>query len=331
MTTRDRERDRVAMTSFWSAGLDELAAELGTSPSRGLGGDEAERRLVGVAGGRPRRRTATSRPRLLLRQFASPIPLILIVAATIALFVGDRADSMIGIVVVSGGLGYFQERGAARTVETLLSRVQTTATVIRRGQERDVPSDEVVPGDLVVLRAGDGVPGDLPEMAIASDRVDEEQVRVPRRWDIRSIRRFMLLFGPLSSVFDYLTFAVLLVLLGAPKDVFRTGWFVESVVSATVVVLVLRTARPVGTSRPGRALLVVSLTVAAFVSILPALPGSTVLGMERLPGRFYVALAGLVCAYALAAEAAKRWFYRGVRRRQTERPPVFPRGAEAGV
>ena len=85
---------------------------------------------------------------------------------------------------------------------------------------------------------------DLPEMTIAQDNVDETLVQKPHKWDIQFIRRFMLVFGPLSSVFDFATFATLLWEIKANEDVFRTGWFVESVLSAAVVVLSLRTRQP---------------------------------------------------------------------------------------
>ena len=85
---------------------------------------------------------------------------------------------------------------------------------------------------------------DMPETTIATDNVDAEQVEKPRRWDMKFIRRFMLLFGLISSIFDYLTFAVLIFVLNASPDQFRTGWFIESVLSAVIIVLVIRTAGP---------------------------------------------------------------------------------------
>ena len=94
---------------------------------------------------------------------------------------------------------------------------------------------------------------DFPEMTIATDSVDPEMVERPRRWDIRFIRNFMLVFGLVSSVFDYLTFGVLLLRPARQhRQQFRTGWFVESVVSASLIVLVIRTRRPFFRSRPGR-------------------------------------------------------------------------------
>src|SRR5438067_8658404 len=102
---------------------------------------------------------------------------------------------------------------------------------------------------------------DFPEMTIATDNVSPELVTQPRRWNVAYIRKFMLTFGLLSSIFDYLTFAVLLLVMHASPDEFRTGWFVESVISASAVVLVIRTRRPFFKSRPGKPLLIATCVV----------------------------------------------------------------------
>ena len=125
---------------------------------------------------------------------------------------------------------------------------------------------------------------DFPEMTIASDNVDPEMVAVPRRWDIRFIRRFMLVFGLLSSVFDYATFGVLLLLLHARPAEFRTGWFIESVVSAALVVLVIRTRRPIFRSAPSWKLLTATLLVVAVVIVIPFTPLAGPLGFVSHPG-----------------------------------------------
>src|SRR5437016_1793276 len=91
---------------------------------------------------------------------------------------------------------------------------------------------------------------DFPEMTIATDNVDNEMVEYPRRWDIRAIRKFMMTFGLMSSVFDYLTFGALLLVFHATQDQFRTGWFLESVCSASLIVLVIRSRKPFFRSRP---------------------------------------------------------------------------------
>jgi Mg2+-importing ATPase len=150
---------------------------------------------------------------------------------------------------------------------------------------------------------------DIPEMTIATDRVDAELIDRPRRWDIGFIRRFMLTFGLVSSLFDYLTFGALLWLLGAAPEQFRTGWFIESVISASVIVLVIRTRRPFFESRPGRHLALATAAVAAVTILLPSLPIATSLGLTPMPRSFLLVLTFILLAYVAAAEIVKRWFY----------------------
>lgn len=151
---------------------------------------------------------------------------------------------------------------------------------------------------------------DFPAMTIAGDSVDPEMVDHPRRWDIAFIRRFMLVFGLVSSAFDYLTFGVLLRLMHADRLQFRTGWFVESVTSATLMVLVIRTRQRFYRSQPSQALVVATLAVVAVVLILPYTPLASLLGLAPLPGTFLLALGMIVVGYVLAAEGAKSLFYR---------------------
>jgi Mg2+-importing ATPase len=151
---------------------------------------------------------------------------------------------------------------------------------------------------------------DLPEMTIASDNVDDVFVRQPHRWDIGFIRRFMLVFGPLSSVFDFLTFGLLFWVLGAGQELFHTGWFVESVLSAALVVFVLRTRLPLYRSRPGRALLSVTGVMLLVTVLLPYTPLAGLLGFTPLPPLYLLAIAAIVVAYIASAGLVKRWFYR---------------------
>jgi P-type Mg2+ transporter len=151
---------------------------------------------------------------------------------------------------------------------------------------------------------------DLPEMNIATDNVDPEMVEQPRRWDIKFIRRFMLVFGSLSSIFDFLTFMVLLWVLKAGMLEFRTGWFVESVISASMIVLVIRTRRPFWRSRPGRALLITTVVVALATIAVPYTGIGKTLGFTPLPAVFYPALLGILILYVAFAELAKHFFYR---------------------
>ena len=151
---------------------------------------------------------------------------------------------------------------------------------------------------------------DLPEMTIATDNVDDEMVKMPRRWDLRFIRNFMMTFGLVSSVFDYLTFGALLLVANATTEQFRTGWFVESVVSASLTVLVIRTRRPLFRSRPGRQLLATTLLVVAGAVALPYSPVAASLGFQPLPASLLAMIAIIVALYAATAELAKHAFYR---------------------
>lgn len=153
---------------------------------------------------------------------------------------------------------------------------------------------------------------DIPEMTIAGDRVDEELIDRPRRWNIAFIRKFMLTFGLVSSIFDYLTFAVLLFFLDASVEEFRTGWFVESVISASVIVLVVRSRRPFMRSKPSRGLLCATFAVVGLTWLLPYTMLRVPLGFVPLPASFLAALLCIVIGYVGVAEVAKKIFYRRV-------------------
>lgn len=151
---------------------------------------------------------------------------------------------------------------------------------------------------------------DFPGMTIASDDVDEEWIKKPRKWDISFIKRFMIVFGLLSSVFDYLTFGVLIYYFKAGETAFQTGWFIESVVSASLIVLVVRTRKPLLKSQIGKYLLGTTILVALLALAIPWLPFAAQLGFGLLPLRFYVVLMGIVVLYLLSAEMLKHWFYK---------------------
>lgn len=154
---------------------------------------------------------------------------------------------------------------------------------------------------------------DFPEMTIATDNVDDEMINYPRRWDIKAIRKFMITFGLVSSVFDYLTFGLLLMLLHANEREFRTGWFLESVISASVIVLVIRSRKPFFRSKPGKYLLIATLSIALVTIILPFTPLGTVLGFKPLSLTTYLLLMLIVVFYIVVAEITKRIFYTKVK------------------
>jgi Mg2+-importing ATPase len=151
---------------------------------------------------------------------------------------------------------------------------------------------------------------DFPAFTIASDRVDRDFLDRPRRWDIHFIRDFMVIFGIVSSAFDFLTFGFLLLILHATTDQFRTGWFLESVMTELLIMLVIRTRLPFFRSRPGTPLMIGTLIIAGITLILPYLPLSKSLGFTPLPISLVFGLLGIAALYIIATEFAKRVFYR---------------------
>ncbi|KZX15026.1 magnesium-transporting ATPase, P-type 1 [Methanobrevibacter cuticularis] len=154
---------------------------------------------------------------------------------------------------------------------------------------------------------------DIPSMAISSDNVDSEMIQRPLGWNLKFIKRFMIMFGVLSSVFDYITFGVLLFLFHAVEVEFQTGWFIESVMSATLIVLVIRTRNTFIKSKPSKYLLIGSIIVALSVTIFPFMPFASLLGFAPLPLIFYPILIIIVILYIVSAELTKKLFYKHLR------------------
>jgi Mg2+-importing ATPase len=152
---------------------------------------------------------------------------------------------------------------------------------------------------------------DMSQMTIPTDLVDEEQLARPSHWDIGFIRRFMIRFGPISSVFDFATFAVMLVVFDAAAPLFRSGWFVESLATQTLIVFVIRTRRvPFFRSRPSRALLISVIAVVAVGAAIPQSPLNARLGFAPLPPTFFAVLVAFVVTYLLCVEVAKYFFFK---------------------
>ncbi|MDE3198861.1 MAG: magnesium-translocating P-type ATPase [Acidobacteriota bacterium] len=147
---------------------------------------------------------------------------------------------------------------------------------------------------------------DLAQVTIPLDRVDAEYLSRPQRWDIRLIRNFMVLIGPVSSVFDFLTFYVLLHYLKANAPLFHTGWFVESLATQTLVLLVIRTGKRPWRSRPGTALMITTLAIALSALVLPFLPMARDMGFVPLPADYYVFLMGATVFYLGLVEIVKQ-------------------------
>jgi Mg2+-importing ATPase len=150
---------------------------------------------------------------------------------------------------------------------------------------------------------------DASQTAIPTDTVDPDVGAVPARWDVHAIQRFMLIFGPISSVFDFVTFGLLLLVLGQNEKAFHTGWFIESLFTQILVVLVIRTRRsPFWLSRPSRPLLGAIVAALAAAVIIPLSPLGDVLGFSPLPLAFWLLLVVVVAAYLALVELAKRRF-----------------------
>ncbi len=151
---------------------------------------------------------------------------------------------------------------------------------------------------------------DVSELTIPTDNVDEELLARPSQWDIGFIRRFMLLFGPISSIYDFLTFAVMIYGFDAGATLFRSGWFVESLATQTLVIFLIRTRRiPFFHSRPSRPLLATTLACAAVGVILPYSPLADLLGFTALPLDFLAVLALMVVTYLALVELGKYLFF----------------------
>ncbi|RWC87183.1 MAG: magnesium-translocating P-type ATPase [Mesorhizobium sp.] len=150
---------------------------------------------------------------------------------------------------------------------------------------------------------------DVPSLAIASDNVDPDQLRRPRHWDIRFVRRFMISFGLVSSLFDFATFVFLLVFAHATEAAFQTAWFVESLLTELAIVLIVRTHRAFWASRPSPLLAWLTLAVGIMAIMIPYLPFAAWFGFVPLPLPVLVALVAITALYLCASEATKRWFF----------------------
>jgi Mg2+-importing ATPase len=164
-----------------------------------------------------------------------------------------------------------------------------------------LPFLPLLPRQILLLN----VLSDVPAMAVASDRVDPELVERPRSWDVREIRNAMLMFGAVSSVFDIGTFVLLRAGFNAGDAAFRSAWFVESLLTEVVALLVLRTQRPFFRSAPGRSLAWASATVAVVGIALPFSPFAAPLGMQSISIVVLVLLAALTVGYASSTEFVK--------------------------
>jgi Mg2+-importing ATPase len=150
---------------------------------------------------------------------------------------------------------------------------------------------------------------DVSQIAIPFDYVDPEDTAQPTRWDMKLIERFMLVFGPVSSIFDFLTFYALIGLFGAGEILFHTGWFIESLATQVLVVFAIRTRRPCFRSRPQLFLAGLAIGIVGVAVALPFTPVGGWLGFVAPPPLFFAYLVAAVAAYLALVETTKRVFY----------------------
>ncbi len=153
---------------------------------------------------------------------------------------------------------------------------------------------------------------DVSEMTIPTDHVDEELLHRPSHWDTRFIRRFMAFFGPISSIYDFLTFGVMLLVFHAGAKLFHSGWFVESLATQSLVIFVIRTRRvPFFRSTPSRPLLATTLACAGFGAAIPFIaPLARLFGFTPLPAGFLAIVGVMIATYLVVVEVGKRRFFR---------------------
>ena len=154
---------------------------------------------------------------------------------------------------------------------------------------------------------------DFSQTTIPTDTVDEEYLTVPRRWDIGNLTRFVLFIGPISSIFDYITFGMMLYLFGARDKpaLFQSGWFVESLLTQTLIIHIIRTARiPFLESRASTPLIITTIVIVTIGAIIPYSPIGTFLGFVPLPPLYWACVTGMMLAYAALTHVVKTWFVR---------------------
>jgi Mg2+-importing ATPase len=147
---------------------------------------------------------------------------------------------------------------------------------------------------------------DLAQVTIPTDNVDDAFIRAPQRWNIGIIQRFMVTIGPISSIYDFLTFGALLWVFHASESLFQTGWFVESLATQTLVLFIIRTAGNPFRSRPSLPLTLTTVLVVLIGVILPFTPLAAALGLVPLPGAYFVFLGGVTATYLVLVEVVKR-------------------------
>lgn len=150
---------------------------------------------------------------------------------------------------------------------------------------------------------------DIPSMGIANDNIDRDWDKTPHRWDINLVRNFMIVFGLISVVFDFMTFGMLLYISGTVSEVFRTGWFVESLLTELLILFVIRSYKPFYQSKPSRFLIWSTVIVIFITLLLPYLGIGKMMGFVPLPASIMTAILGITILYVIVSEFTKRIFF----------------------
>ena len=151
---------------------------------------------------------------------------------------------------------------------------------------------------------------DVSQTTVSSDNVDNEYIKKPKKFNLNAIKKYMLFFGPISSVYDFITFGIMLWFFHSSDVMFRTGWFIESIATQTLVVFIIRTRKPFWKSRPGKWLLLSCLGIVALALAITLTPIGKLFGMTSLPALFFAFLAAMIVTYLALAELAKRIFFK---------------------
>jgi Mg2+-importing ATPase len=230
----------------------------------------------------------------------------------------DVAKEAADFVLLERGLDVIRrgiEEGRRTFANTLKYILTTTSANLGNmlsmaGASLFLPFLPLLPGQILL----NNFLSDIPAVGIADDRVDHELVERPRRWNVRFIGRFMLVFGVVSSVFDLLTFGALRLYFDAAPDLFRTTWFVESLLTELLVALVVRTRRPFFRSRPGALLLWSTIMLVPLTLAIPYLPYANLFGFVKMPGAVLGVVVVISVLYVAATELVKRPFFTSAER-----------------
>jgi magnesium-transporting ATPase (P-type) len=318
LKTQERpEHAQPSVEEAARADLELLFSRLAASPA-GLTRHEAAARIARFGPNTVARERPLAPLRRLLQLFLSPLSLLLLGLAFAAQLTGEPRGALViaVMVVLSVLLSWFQEVRSGKAAERLRAMVHTTATVLRRERGKTTAKKPVVGASAFlpflpmapVQVLLNNLLYDFSQTALATDSVDAAYVAQPRKWDIGNIGRYMLVFGPISSLFDYATFFTLLYALQARDNpsLFQSGWFVESVLSQTLIVHVIRTAGvPFRDSRPSAPLLATTVAVCAAALWLPFSQFAPLLGLTPLPPAYWIALAAILVCYMLLTQSVK--------------------------